>query len=280
MSIGEDIRIWRMTRDLTLIEASKLIGISSTSLSRIENEKSKNPNTHTRMLIAAAIEDTSIQPPDLSKVPIGVQIRYQRKRMGLTIAKTAKLSGIHRATLYNIETGKNSKIQDRTLKKLSDALQTDFIHVQIDDKVRLVPRTVIGEQVYRRRRELSLSISQLAKLSGIPAKTIQDIEDGTTPLPERHAVLSIVSALQMTLSFSPVVIPNEKSIGETIHQRRIEMAYSLAELAQTSGLSIYTLRRLESDSLQRGRLGALQKVAPILQITLKYGVCAETPNQL
>lgn len=135
----------------------------------------------------------------------------------------------------------------------------------------------LGMRIKERRKELGLSAEKLAEILGRSTATIYRYENGAIEKVPADLLDSLSSALLTTPGalmdweedsrVDTAKSLDYTSIADKIKSRRSQLGYSLAELAELSGVNKSTLQRYESGAIKNIPLSRLQTLSAALLIT-------------
>lgn len=125
----------------------------------------------------------------------GEQIRKQRQAMGFTLKELSNLVGVSVSTLHRIEKGNFKKYSPSLFKSISDVLGIDF---EVKSEIEL---NTIGQRISTLRRDLGLSIDDLAALICKNRATIYRYEIETSESIPCSAILPLCKALNTTPNY-------------------------------------------------------------------------------
>jgi len=80
-------------------------------------------NKKVRALIKSDLESMGYLPADNTLIAIGQEIREARESAGLSLGSLAEQSGLEKASISRLESGKNPNPSLRTLSRLAKALK-------------------------------------------------------------------------------------------------------------------------------------------------------------
>lgn len=170
---GEQVRALREERGYTLQELARRAELSLSYLSEIERG-SKRPSLKSLEKLAAALNVTKAQliegEPRGTSLTIGEKIRVLRGEKGLSLSALAERAGISVSYLSEIERGAVYPSL-ATLKRLAQELGVPAL-------VLIGNEGSLGHKLRMLREEYGMTQAQLARLAGVTAGLIGQVEQG------------------------------------------------------------------------------------------------------
>ncbi|MDI6709355.1 MAG: helix-turn-helix transcriptional regulator [Thermoanaerobacterales bacterium] len=170
---GEQVRALREERGYTLQELARRAELSLSYLSEIERG-SKRPSLKSLEKLAAALNVTKAQlvegEPRGASLTIGEKIRVLRGEKGLSLSALAERAGISVSYLSEIERGAVYPSL-ATLKRLAEELGVPAL-------VLIGNEGSLGHKLRMLREEYGMTQAQLARLAGVTAGLIGQVEQG------------------------------------------------------------------------------------------------------
>lgn len=233
--------------------------------------------------------DYANQPVGIGMKPtttaLGEYIRECRLKIKpkLSQIRLAKMSGLHANQGSMLEVGKRRYLEEEQIKLMAIALQCDpwELRRRIPDKYVAKPKTELGWFIFKRRKELGLTLEEFAqrmKLTVVNAKTI---EIGAHRTIAYGRAQQLAAALELDLkAFGQFVggrgrtKPAQSKLGKLIRARREELALSQKALGQKldiKGVSGEIISQMELGKYSFHRNDSmLQKVAEALDLDFAH----------
>lgn len=175
---------------------------------------------------------------------LGMRIRKQRKRLGLTQTELAERAGISVMSIRRYETMEREPTLE-TMRKICDALDStladlwpeavqktanEFNGTSTHTIYKTSPKTLVGKNIKRYRAKGNLTEEQLGSCCGIDSSTIRLYENGQS-IPDGKALEKIAKALSTT----PKILTGEESDYEfkdapPIDPNQLELVQNLSAL--------------------------------------------------
>ena len=227
---------------------------------------------------------------------LGMRIKERRKELGLSAEKLAEILGRSTATIYRYENGDIEKVPADLLDSLSSALLTTpgaLMGWEEDsraDAAKSLDYTSIADKIKSRRSQLGYSLAELAELSGVNRSTLQRYESGAI----KNIPLSRLQTLSAALLITPgallgweedgCAVPTQSkgdcadlvqakvdetctsSLSAILKQRRNVLGLTLAQIADSVGVSEATVSRWESGDIRSVRHERVAKLSDVLGV--------------
>ncbi|QGG47543.1 transcriptional regulator [Heliorestis convoluta] len=173
----------------------------------------------------------------------------------------SRLSGVSVSYISEIERGAKEGAT-KTMIKIASALgvpREEVIKPLSESDVGL------GQRIQMFREKKNLSVSDVAKISGIEAGLLQEIENGNIK-PDIETLKAIAEALHISTSqlFSTVTM-----IATRLRTVREQSGLTQAELAEKAGVSPGLIGQLEQGKVQPS-LRTIERISEVLGVTPCY----------
>jgi transcriptional regulator with XRE-family HTH domain len=146
---------------------------------------------------------------EIVRTKLGTLIRKRRLELGIGQAELARLLGLHRQFVYQIEMGISSMTSSpETLEKIARILKLPvgkLIAVKSKRKLTEIKNTptAIGSLLYRGRLKLNMSRRDLCRISGVSLLIIQNLEIGRKKTLNSKISKKLSEALACVIPTSP-----------------------------------------------------------------------------
>ncbi len=266
-ALGEFVRSRRLELGLRQVELAQQSGVHQTYLSEIEIGKTETPGDRSLRKLARALrcsfDELRALAPVLQKereppkTALAVLVCNRRTELSMSIENFAKKIGrsIHEAE--RLETTA-LYIMPRFVKRLAKALKLNPSNLTSFVGPSTVPQTELGQIIRLRRKELGMSVVDLAEKMGKTHQHMSHIELGKIPLCSDKSdqliqQLARVLKLDPECLGDPSVRPsrgrkemnNQSALAKFLSNRRAELRLTQKELSDISGLQIGTITNVE-----------------------------------
>lgn len=270
--LGSFIRARRLKLDLRQISLAKQAGVGQTLVSVIEVGTKKHLNNQQLERFAKALQ---CDPEELRKrmpvkhtakptTELGKLIRSRRKELGLTLADFAKRMGITLQRARRLEIRKSPRIRYGLIKLLASTLNLDLsAFAQFVGTTRKQTTSKLGQLVRTRRKELGMSIRELAKKLHVSYQFVSQIELGQCSLSKSDDMIKrLAQVLKLDVNKLKAVRPakrqnqRETALGKFVTTRRLELRLTQAQVAQRAQTAHAVVSKLERGIYHLGSLMA------------------------
>ena len=189
MTIGENIRNARKAAGLTQEQLAEKCGTADSAIRKYESGR-LCPRWNTARKIAEAL---GIEPAEVYDVgertqefddeageedkAVGMRIRVERVRCGLSQEELAEKVGVTRVSIGNYERG-DRNISLTVAKKIAEALNLDVMELCGGEEKRTEKTRTIRENLRIERERLGLNKAEAARMLGVPYSTYDGYEKG------------------------------------------------------------------------------------------------------
>lgn len=190
---------------------------------------------------------------------LGARIREFRRERGLTLTALAEKIDVSPSFLSGVERD-IKKPSVTLLQKIGSILNLplSFLMADSDDGM-------TAEKLQFMRKGRGLSLEDLAEISGIPAATIQAIEEGTTR-PDLDQLEKLSESLNVKIRYFMERRKHSSSLGERVRKCRENQSITQAALAAKSNVSPGLISQIENDQTMPS-MDTLEKIAEALGAT-------------
>lgn len=273
---GSFLRSRRLELGITQEEAAQRAGMSQGHYSSLETGNLKHDSLHNNLdNLAGALRcdpselQTFIPPDPQPQTILGKLIRGRREELGFTIEDVATRAGLDVVNIKRLELGDRGTIKYSTARALARTLHldirtlSDFIFVA----GRTAPETEspLGRVIRARRRELGMTIRDLADALRTSQQMISYIERGVIPLSQSDRWFDMLAAaLGLDAAYLRSMRPAKRRIKATkkasvdpnslaafIFRRRLELRMTQKEVAKYAGVGSEAIWRIETGNVPR-----------------------------
>jgi len=148
---------------------------------------------------------------------IGEYIKQLRIDKGLSQEELGKIVGVQRAAVQKWESGVVQNLKRNTIQKLAsyfDVSPANFIseNEEIYDSSKIP--TIIGNRIHKKRKDLGLTMLEVAQKVGVSEATVSRWESGDIANMRRDRIALLAKALNVSISF---IIDLEDNNNELKH---------------------------------------------------------------
>lgn len=263
--LGEFIRARRLELNLSQILVGERSDLPQTVISSIEIGTKQHLKRDQLIRLAKVLQ---CDPDELrnrmpkkeqrSLTDLGRLIRSRREELGLTVSDLASRMNASERTIIAWELRRN-KLSSHFAKKLANALElerSDLVSFTGSEKNSAQGR--VGQYIRFRRREMILSLSELARKLGVSLEWVRQVESGKIILRRSKYLGPLAEALQIDLVELKALIPQKKwkkgkkeasnSLGQFLMKQRRALGLSRLDFVDRAGLSVPVLMRIETGS--------------------------------
>jgi len=280
--LGEYLRSRRLELGISQADIARRAGMAQSKYSALETGKlaaRSLSNCLDELAIALQFEPSELQafiPISMPKEPqtaLGRLIHAQRERLGLSIQELACRSGMGLQHLSRLEFGDTeTAIRYSTVRKLARELCldtsvfSDFI-CEGGFKAKEAESS-LGHAVRSRRKELGLSLADVARLLHTSSQFISQIELGTAKLIQTDALLvRLAAVLQIDPECLRGLRPRKRiratkrvpiesdSLAAFVFNRRLELGLTQQKIAERMGVKGNTIYKIEAGKIRKPRGG-------------------------
>lgn len=222
---GEFLRSRRLELGLSQVKVAGMAGLLHGVYSALEIGKYVPSNPNVRAALAQALrcdpsELRALIPIPKNKEPqtaLGKLIHSRRLELGLDTTALAEKAGIDRNRLHTFEYGDRGRIIYATARKLASALMVDVRVFQkficATGRPEKESSNALGAAIRSRRKELEMSVKDLALLLRVSRQYISQIELGEVHLNADAAFLSrLAGALECEIPSTLIPPVREKKM--------------------------------------------------------------------
>lgn len=144
---------------------------------------------------------------------VGTYIKHLRTQKGLSQEELGKIVGVQRAAVQKWECGATQNLKKDIIKKLAsffDVSPIMFIENKLSSGLDIKSNIKINERLKTRRKELGLTMLDVAKKVGVSEATVSRWESGDISNMKRDKIVLLANALKI----SPNLIIEENSSME------------------------------------------------------------------
>lgn len=193
---------------------------------------------------------------------VGHKIKQFREERGLTLKELAPMVNLSYSFLSALERG-TKKPSLPTLKKIAQALNVPVSYLVAD-----TDENTTAKKLKFIREGRSLSIEDLAELSGITAEQIEAIEQGTLH-PDMDTLEKLADSLGVTIRYFLERISDSVTLGTRLRKVREEKGITVTDLAEKAGVSPGLISQIEQDQTIPS-LDTLENIARALGSSICY----------
>lgn len=271
---GMFLRAWRLKLGLSQAEVARRAGIPQQSYSALERGTLGHQSlSHHVDTLAQALEcDPSelrvfIPAPEEPQTDLGKLISARRQELGLEITDLAERTGITRMHLSRLERGRLESIGFRKAHKLARALAlpTSAFEGCISEgaRERKVARNPLAIVIRSRRRELGLSVEEVASSLQVTRQLISAIEVGKVFLQNDNRLVQLAAVLRMDpeelrrlcpkrrVNSRKKISADQGSLAAFVFERRLELQLSQQEVEERAGVRSFTISTIETGKAHR-----------------------------
>jgi transcriptional regulator with XRE-family HTH domain len=284
--LGSFMRTRRLRLRLSQVRVAELAGLKQNLYSMFEIGKRKYLNPEQLAGLSRALECDSYELEELipeerePQTKLGKLIRAKRKEKNFSVKACAELLGISLYRFTQLEWGKyTSSVNYRLGRRLREFLRLEpFEFSQFIRKPRSATTTPLGTLVRERRRELNLSLEELAESLGVSYQALIHIETGHTKMSNKTSV-AMLSRLAEGLGLEAEVltalqplrrlkdIPTRTPLGNFLSKRRNILRLTQKEVGLRIGVSSSVVTWIETGRKQPD-LALLKEWAEVLECTI------------
>lgn len=125
---------------------------------------------------------------------VGENVRFYRKKAGLTQKQLADKANISGSYIQQLERGEKNNMSVNYAKSISSAL-----NIELNDLYATIPKT-IGQLIKDARKEMGLKQYQFSSMVGIPNNTLRQYE-GNNRTPKYESLVKIAKGLNKPMSY-------------------------------------------------------------------------------
>ena len=280
--LGSFIRARRLELDLRQVFLAKQVGPAQRSISSLEIGTWKYPNDDQLEKLAKALQcdpeelrkRMSVKPSSQPKTELGKLIRSRREELGLTLEDFAKKMRIPCQKAKYLEIRKSPSLGYGLVEPLARVLNLEpLAFVEFIGITRKPTTSDLGRLVRRRRKELAMSISQLAKKLRVSQQYVNQIEFGQCRLSKNDNMIERLSqVLKLDVNELQAVRPKPKPklkeretpLGNFLTKRRLELHLSQMQVAQRAKTFPSHISQIERGDYCPGRL-ILERISKALE---------------
>jgi len=293
--LGKFLQNRRLELKLGQVEVARLMDIKQPEYSRIEIGDKKYPKKEEldklSKVLQCPFEQLEALVPFVRGNPrteLGKFIHARREELNLSLASFAERLGISEKKAKIMELRKQPILSFRFLPALAKALELENSKLSKFVK-KGKSESALGQLVCNRRMELGMSTRELAKKLGISHQAVNHVELGKTKLNTGNMIERFAEALEIDIEMLKSVVEKRKkrgrgirtkdtkktkytkklvirqtSLGQFITNKRTEMNLGQIELAQTAGVSLTTINKIETKRCHP-KIGILSRIAKALK---------------
>ena len=165
--------------------------------------------------------------------------------------------------------------------------------MSIDDKPLEVPPSYptdleddfinTGKIIKYLRLKKSMTLEELGNKVGVGKSTVRKWENGMIVNMRKDKILKIAKALDVTptylMGWEDTPLSETVNIGHRIKERRLELGYSVDQLAELLNKNRTTVYRYENGDIEHLPHTVLQPIAKALDTTIEYLISEQVDNQ-
>lgn len=223
-----------------------------------------------------------------SKTELGSFIRVRRLELDIRQNTLAEQTGLSRNLVSMLEVGTRRYLNDQQLQRLAGALQynPEELRKRMPVKYIAQPTTELGKFVYSRRKELGLTLTDLAKKMEITPEQAKRLEIRDNPSIRYGLVKPLANALDLDLfvlaRFMGITrIQTKSKLGQLVRTRRKELGMSSRQLAEILRVSYQYVNQIE---LGKCRLSEnddmIKQLAEVLELDVNKLGAVRPPRKL
>lgn len=282
--LGSSIRDCRLNLGLSQAKLGELAGFSQNSISMIEVGIQKQLTNRRLTKLAKVLqcdwkelqelipEKNNAQP----KTKLGKLIRARRQELNITIEAFAKKMGITCQQANYLETKKSPGIRYGLVKPLASALELEpSALAEFFGIARKPTNSKLGRLIRARRKELIMSLNQLANELNVSRQLVNQIEFGQCRLSESDEMIErLAQALQLDVNELRAVRPMRRlkqntrisltPFGKIIVSRRLELQLTQREVGKRIGVRAEIISNLETGKTIYPNPSLIDKLTKVL----------------
>ena len=260
--LGKFIRVRRLELNLRQVPLSKLIGVGGNNIGMIETGKRKYLNDSQLVRLAKAlqcdVEELRKRMPvkhiAQPNTELGKLIRSRREELGLTLKGFAKKMRMTPQQAKRLEVKKSPQITYYSLvTKLAKVLNLEpSALIRFVRGARKSTASELGLLIRNRRKELVMSISQLAGKLDVSRQYVNRVEFGQCSLSENDDMIErLAKVLKLDVNNLQAVRPIRKRmdtvnpLGEFLAAKRLELRLTQREIAERVDIHCNAVSRIE-----------------------------------
>ena len=211
LRLGDKVLSERIKNGLSIPEISKKTGVEINEIYYIEKEHLIFIEKELFYKLANILDLREYEIFTYEKMGelLGKKIKQARLKMGYTQKQLSEVAHLSSPTfLSRLEKGHCSKINEKTFKKLKNALPLDredfefFIQKRGNttqkEKKKEINFALIQDLMVEKRQKLKLSRESLGKMAGVSSRTIKRIEEKSQKSYNKQKLLQIMYALHFS----------------------------------------------------------------------------------
>lgn len=205
--LAEALLYRRESLNLSITELVKMSGVHIDEYALLENPVSHKMSIQTFekldkiMNLGEEFKEQYVTPYR----KFGDALKRKRMEKGLSLVELAKISGIRKNYLWNLENEDKSRMSASLFKKLEAALEIEdsenfepFLTISKTPKLKFVNDGLFGELLFKKRLNRLLSQKEVAMKANVDPSLISKLEIGSRNTLNTKNAIKIMNALEFS----------------------------------------------------------------------------------
>jgi transcriptional regulator with XRE-family HTH domain len=298
-ALGGFIRTCRLKLGLRQDQLAERVGLLQLSISDIETGRKKYLDDHWLKkfaeILGCNLDELKNRAPKtpsrytkLPQTEVGWLICSHREKLGLTPRDFAEKMGMPYDDARKLEISTHPLICNKTAGLLASSLDLDLSVFQKFIKKEKTMNNKLGELIRTRRKELNMTLAEVADKLGSKKQFINQIEFGRSPLCESDdTIIRLAEILQCDVNELMAAKPKRKlkptisitPLGVFLVDKRVNLNLTQKEVSNSSGVSQAIISSLERGTYSSSCCSSLEKISKALKCEIPANLIPPTKQR-